>query len=204
MKIEELNNELINTYNYITKKNLLSLLDQISNKEFADCLALLNKLYNNDETCKKIVDNGNKDELIGYLESQNSKIKDDYGSALTGGFYLDGLPLEIEEHDFNRIYKRFKEKHHYHENNSFEEHLLINGFTLKDATSHTAHVYVEDYLNWHNLLRDFYDDIMNGNFQTIIETYNNRFTYPDLIKLLQLSTIKFHDILTDIEKPIIK
>ena len=183
MKLEELIEKLRETHQYIRQNRTSEKNIFLSSDNFIKIDELINELYATDETFKNLVDDGDLEEICRYVEALKKSMWDRYGTVFNS--WNPGLISDIRTRNFNEIYRRFQEKSEYFTNVSFEQHLIKNGFTIKDANSYEARVYVNNYRTWENLLNDFYKDIEQGNFSGLLRTYNQMYPLADADTLLR-------------------
>ena len=121
--------------------------------EFVLITEQITQLYNCDTTFKELIDSGN---IIGakkYLDNLVSK----YGD-------LQWIANYLKSDNYEAIKISFEETHNYHQTVILRKHLASEGISKGDPDKHR---YINEYKQEAELLKDFYDDVMNNNFDRI-------------------------------------
>ena len=138
--------------------------------DFEKIAKYLRIMYDSDTFFKDLIDDvdRNKENIEWYLDSCNKTLSDNYGQVLV----IEGLISSIiEKKDFNGLYKLFQEEYREHKKCPYEEYLQQNGISIEDADKYHYNPYIEHYKNWKNILENYYQHVMNGNFGGFINLY---------------------------------
>ncbi len=87
---------------------------------------------------------------------------------------IKSLEPHISNNDFTEIYKAFIIEKEYHKEYSYQKHLDNS----KDNS------FIDSYKSWEYLLRDCYEEVIKGNFNTVMQIYQQIKLIPYIVALM--------------------
>ena len=134
----------------------------------------LTTLYSGDDYAREYINTNNIHELAEYLRYIEQQMRDDYSAVLSSISWKEGFLGAVDKKDFNDIYRCMKEKKEYYETHALSELAKDQYFNIKE------------YKNWQNILNNYYDSVMKGDFSGLLNQYKILHSMSYVIGVVEL------------------
>ena len=143
-------------------------------KDFEFVTNYLTTLYLGDDYAREYINTNNIHELAGYIRYIEQQMRDDYSEVFSSIQWKEGFLSAVDKKDFNDIYRRMKEKKKYYEEHALSELARDEYFNKKE------------YKNWQNILNNYYDSVMKGDFSGLLNQYKMLHSMSYVVGVVEL------------------